>query len=129
MTLAERLKQRQAGGSPIMEGRTQIETIELFEVAPLTLDAVDILISRTSGQPFAVVTFKEFPTGFYFGGQVLTDIVFAIYEELGYNIHDPETGEIKVGKPLVVRDEHIVLEAERKHSDKSGRNYTSFSIV
>ena len=128
MTLAEKLKQRQVGGSPIMEGRTQIETIELFEVNGLTLDAVDILISKTSGQPFAVVTFKEFPTGFYFGGQVLTDIVFAIYEELGYSIHDPETGEIKVGKPLVVSDEKITLEAERKKS-ANGRNYTSFTIL
>jgi hypothetical protein len=128
MTLAEKLKQRQAGGSPIMEGRTQIETIELFEVSGLTLDAVDLLISRTSGAPFAVVTFKEFPAGFYFGGQVLTDIVLAIYEELGYSIHDPETGEIKGGKPLVVSDENIVLTPERKKSS-NGRNYTSFTIA
>lgn len=127
MTLAERLKQRQAGGSPIMEGRTQIETIELFEVSKLTLGAVDVLISKTSGQPFAVVVFKEFPTGFYFAGQVLTDIVFAIYEELGYSLYDPETGKIKGGKPLVVSDENIVLTPERKKS-ANGRNYTSFTI-
>ena len=116
MTLAEKLKARQeTAGSPIMKDREKLETIDVLESMTLTLDAVDLMTK--DGNEFAVVTFKEFPDGFYFGGKVLTDLVKMIYEESG----------IETGKPLTVKDDNIELIAERKKS-KQGRNYTSFSI-
>lgn len=116
MTLAEKLKARQeTAGSPIMKDREKIETIDVLESMTLTLDAVDIMTK--DGNEFAVVTFKEFPDGFYFGGKVLTDLVKMIYEESG----------IETGKPLTVADDNIELIAERKKS-KNGRMYTAFAI-
>lgn len=116
MTLAEKLKARQeTAGSPIMKDREKLETIDVLESMTLTLDAVDIMTK--DGNEFAVVTFKEFPDGFHFGGKVLTDLVKMIYEENG----------IEEGKPLTVADDNIELIAERKKS-KNGRMYTAFSI-
>ena len=116
MTLAEKLKARQeTAGSPIMKDREKLETIDVLESMTLTLDAVDIMTK--DGNEFAVVTFKEFPDGFYFGGKVLTDLVKMIYEESG----------IETGKPLTVAEDNIELIAERKKS-KNGRMYTAFSI-
>lgn len=116
MTLAEKLKARQeTAGSPIMKDREKLETIDVLESMTLTLDAVDIMTK--DGNEFAVVTFKEFPDGFYFGGKVLTDLVKMIYEESG----------IEEGKPLTVADDNIELIAERKKS-KNGRMYTAFAI-
>ena len=116
MTLAEKLRARQeTAGSPIMKDREKLETIDVLESMTLTLDAVDIMTK--DGNEFAVVTFKEFPDGFYFGGKVLTDLVKMIYEESG----------IEEGKPLTVADDNIELIAERKKS-KNGRMYTAFSI-
>lgn len=116
MTLAEKLRARQeSAGSPIMKDREKLETIDVLESMTLTLDAVDIMTK--DGNEFAVVTFKEFPDGFYFGGKVLTDLVKMIYEESG----------IETGKPLTVAEDNIELIAERKKS-KNGRMYTAFSI-
>lgn len=116
MTLAEKLKARQeTAGSPIMKDREKLETIDILESMTLTLDDIDLMTK--DGNEFAVVTFKEFPDGFYFGGKVLTDIVKMIYEETG--------GEL--GKPVHVAVDNIELIAERKKS-KSGRMYTAFSI-
>lgn len=116
MTLAEKLRARQeTAGSPIMKDREKLETIDVLESMTLTLDAVDIMTK--DGNEFAVVTFKEFPDGFYFGGKVLTDLVKMIYEESG----------IEEGKPLTVAEDNIELIAERKKS-KNGRMYTAFSI-
>ena len=116
MTLAEKLKARQeTAGSPIMKDREKLETIDVLESMTLTLDAIDLMTK--DGNEFAVVTFKEFPDGFYFGGRVLTDLVKMIYEESG----------IEEGKPLTVADDNIELIAERKKS-KNGRMYTAFAI-
>jgi len=116
MALAEKLKARQeTAGSPIMKDREKLETIDVLESMTLTLDAIDLMTK--DGNEFAVVTFKEFPDGFYFGGKVLTDLVKMIYEESG----------IEEGKPLTVAEDNIELIAERKKS-KSGRMYTAFSI-
>lgn len=116
MTLSEKLKARQENaGSPIMKNREKLETIDVLESMTLTLDAVDMMTK--DGNEFAVVTFKEFPDGFYFGGKVLTDLVKMIYEEC----------EAESGKPIELADANIELVAERKKA-KSGRMYTAFSV-
>ena len=116
MTLAEKLRERQqTAGSPIMKDRDKLDTIELIEALTLTLDKADFMTK--DGEEFAVVTFKEFPTGFYFGGKVLTDLISMIYEELKA---DRE-------KPVDLAEYEIGLIAERKKS-KAGRMYTAFTV-
>ena len=98
-----------------MKDRAKLDTIELIEALTLTLDKADFITK--DGEEFAVVTFKEFPTGFYFGGKVLTDIINMIYDELKA---DRE-------KPVDLAEYDIGLVAERKKS-KTGRMYTAFVI-
>lgn len=59
------------------DGLTKLETEEILE-RPLTIIDYDFGVDKSTGVPFAVVIFKEFPDAFYFGGMVLTDLLTTI---------------------------------------------------
>lgn len=117
MTLKEALKARQNnGGSPIMNGREKLETIEIIEAGTVSLVACDII--KNDGDEFAVAVFAEFPDNFYFGGTVLTDIVNGIYEIL----------DAPRDEPVYMLDDPIKMTATRQKTKKGNRMYTAFTI-
>lgn len=117
MTLREALQKAQAARvSPIIGERTKLSTEEIIGLE-LTVNAVDL--TEKDGETFAIVTFDELPTGFYFGGKVLTDIVCNVYEILGHNLTDAIT---------LADDEKFKVKASKQKS-KSGRFYTAFEII
>lgn len=62
------------------EGMTKLETADL-ENKVLTINDFDFTTDKESGDAFAVVTFKEVPNAFYFGGMVLTDLMGSIAQD------------------------------------------------
>lgn len=117
MTLREALQKAQSVRvSPIIGDRTKLATEEIIGLE-LTVNAVDL--TEKDGETFAIVTFDEFPEGFYFGGKVLTDIVCSVYEILGRNLTDTIT---------LADDEKFKVKATRQKS-KNGRFYTAFEIL
>lgn len=115
MTLAEKLRERTQAGSPIMQGRTKLSTSDIIE-NKLTLEAADI-ITNADGV-YAVVTFREFPENFYFGGKVLTDMIIELYDLLN----------AERGKPLEIPIDDPITITPTTSRSKSGRLYTSFTI-
>lgn len=116
--LKELLKEKHSGLSPLMKEREKMESDEATTYEQLTLSEVH-LVSTSDGEVFAVVTFKEAPNKFYFGGVVLTDIVSDIYKMLGA---DPS-------EVLNVDDDDITLKVTVAKSKQKKTKYYNWSIV
>lgn len=104
-SLKDRAKEMRAQ-LPLMKGKEKGETSELL--AQITTITDYGFLPNESGEPYAVITVKEYPAKFYFGGAVLTARLSDLDAE-GY--HDDIIAE---GLP--------VLFTEVK-SKKSKRNY------
>lgn len=110
------LKSRHDGFSPLTEGREKMTTDEAVASASLSINAVHLL-SGENGEAFAVVTFDEYPTKFYFSGSVLTSIVADIYSFFGANIGDVLTLNPAIG----VNASYTI--------SKNKRKYVNWSVV
>lgn len=120
--LKELLKEKHMGLSPLMADREKMESEEASSYDSLTMSKVHLVSLSDKDDKvslFAVVTFKEAPDKFYFGGLVLTEIVEDIYKMLGENPTEV----------LDVEDEGIVLTVTRRRSNKSRREYYDWKIV
>lgn len=116
--LRELLKEKHSGLSPLMKDREKMESDEATSYERLTLSEVH-LVSTSDGEVFAVVTFKEAPNKFYFGGVVLTGIVADIYKMLNA---DP-------AEPLNVEEDEIALSVSTAKSKQKKTKYYNWSIL
>lgn len=115
--LKEMLKEKHSGLSPLMKEREKLESAEAVSYEHLTLSQVH-LVSDGDGKLFSVVTFKECPEKFYFGGVVLTNIVIDIYKMVG-----TEMSEV-----LDIEDENIMFTVTERKS-KNKMKYYDWQIV
>lgn len=117
-SIKDKLKEKHSGLSPLMADREKMETEEVLTYDSLTLDNVH-LVRNGDNEIFCIVTFKEAPTKFYFGGKVLTEIVLDIYRLIG---------ETDITEVVAIGDENIGLKVERRNS-KNRKTYFNWHII
>lgn len=118
MSLREIAKATTAG-SPVMTGRTKIQTEEVIKRFPagIHLNGIDMINSK-DGTVYPVFTFTENDEVFYSGGKMLTDIALKWVDDLG---SVEAVSEELQGDPVGIK---LALSKTKK-----GRDLTTVEII
>lgn len=65
---------RRTSGSPVLEGRTKIDTDSLIARYPNEITITDFDFLSGENEPYVVCTFAEDPGAYFNGGRILTEI-------------------------------------------------------
>lgn len=115
MTLREFAKTKFAL-SPIMEGKEKIQTSDVIN-QEITISDFDLLTDHQDGTQYVVITMREYPNNFLFGGQVLTELCQDLYEKFGDDVH------------TMLQQEGLKIRLTSKQSKNSKRPYTAVEVL
>lgn len=72
---------RRTSGSPVLEGRTKIDTDTLIARYPDEITITDFDFLSGESENYVVCTFAEDPNAYFNGGRILTDIFAGFVED------------------------------------------------
>lgn len=111
MALKDKAKKLNGEVLPLMEGRDKLDEIPMN--SPVTVDDFGFLTGE-KGNEYVVLTFKEYPKHFFFGGSVVTDKFAKLMPEMD----EADFAEIRAnGIPVAF--------SKRKSKDKTKQAYTT----
>lgn len=93
----------------------EMKKLETSDLVGQEVTIEDGEIVGSDGKEFCIVTFKEYPGAYYFGGMVLTDLVRSI-------LTDPEAYDD-------LQHDGMPIKLTIEKSKENHRNYTSVDIL
>ena len=112
MSYADIRSKKKSSSRLISDGMNQIHTDEIVGQILTVLD-VDVMNARNGR--CGVMSFAEYPNGFYFAGKVLTEMCDQFLED------ESAMDEMHAGKVQII--------INKKRSDTTGREYVTFDYV
>lgn len=77
---------RRTSGSPILDGRTKVDTDSLIARYPEGITITDFDFLSGDAEKYVVCTFAEEPDAYFNGGRILTDIFTGFVDEYNGNL-------------------------------------------